>query len=441
MLLLLLFGVLPILGQQKQYDKDQLYTAIALKADLQFLKTKLAKTHPALYRYTSHAAFAAFFDSLDRAIDRPMKEQEFLSILTLLNDKIKDGHTMLLPGEAAMEYTNTAGRLLPFYVQYVGSKLYITQNSSRDSSIVPGEEIMSINGVGIPALMDQLMARQIRDGYNTTYPAWILNHYFSSYYNFAFGQPAQFLLELKTPAGLTHTKAVAALSKDSIRYYRQLRYGGNLPAANAGQGIVLSEQHNNATAILTIKSFDIDLLRDLYQQDYKRVMDSVFLVLKHHHATHLVLDLRDNQGGDFEPARYLLSYLCVQPAQFLLASAEARLVKPHANHFAGQLFVLMNGGSFSATGMLIATLERDKRAVLIGEETGGNKYAISGDPTELVLPQTGIRCFIATKNYPIIKGLNNGHGVMPTHAVQPSIADVLNGNDPALQVALKLMAQ
>ncbi|WP_315822944.1 hypothetical protein [Paraflavitalea speifideaquila] len=63
-----------------------------------------------------------------------MQEQAFLSVLALLNAKVKDGHTMLLPSEAAMTYTNTAGRLFPFNVYCVNSKLYITHNASRLNS-------------------------------------------------------------------------------------------------------------------------------------------------------------------------------------------------------------------------------------------------------------------------------------------------------------------
>jgi hypothetical protein len=72
--------------------------------------------------------------------------------------------------------------------------------------------------------MEQLLARQVRDGYNRTYPLWILNHYFAAYYNFIFGQPAEFSLGLRSGTGEEYTMRVTPLSRDSIRYYRQMRY-------------------------------------------------------------------------------------------------------------------------------------------------------------------------------------------------------------------------
>jgi C-terminal processing protease CtpA/Prc len=116
------------------------------------------------------------------------------------------------------------------------------------------------------------------------------------------------------------------------------------------------------------------------------------------------------------------------------------MIQPRSNHFAGKIFVLMNGGSFSATAMVIATLEREKRAVFIGEKTGGNRHIISGDPIEEVLPSTKMRCFISTTNYRIVAGDNDGHGISPTFPVHPSIDDMLKRYDASKAMALKLIS-
>lgn len=136
-----------VFSQTSSYDPGRLYPKDSLRADLGFVKGKLEGMHSALYRYVSKLSLDVFFDSLDHALVRPMKEQEFLSLLTLLDEKIGDGHTMFLPGDAAMEYNSTRGRFLPFSVESIDGKLYIVGNYSRDSSIQRGEEILRINGV------------------------------------------------------------------------------------------------------------------------------------------------------------------------------------------------------------------------------------------------------------------------------------------------------
>lgn len=435
-LLLLLTAIAPVsFAQTLPYDPDRLYAPDTLKADLHFLKERLERIHPNLYSYTPRPAFEAFFDSLDHAIARPMKEQEFLSLITLLNAKTGDGHTMFLPGEAATEYNNIQGRFLPFSVACIDGRLYITENGSNDSAVLAGLEIVSINGVAAPVILAQLLARQIRDGHNLTYPLWILSHYFAAYYSFVFGRPQQFALALKNKKGVMHTLQIAALTKDSIRLLRAARARQAAPT----KGIVL-EQAGAQTAILTIKSLDAELLSDSYGQDFKQVIDSVFTQLQRLHIRRLILDLRDNQGGDFESGRYLLSRLSLQPSRYLMDGKEARLLRPGKHHFTGKLFTLINGGSFSNTAIVCACLERDRRSVFIGTETGGNKYNISGDAVEEVLPHTRIRSFISTAIFRIHPGKNEGHGVYPAYPVRPSIGDLLEGRDVAKALAVKLIA-
>ena len=433
--------------QTISYDPTQRYSKESLKTDLRFVHDNLEKMHPGLYRYLTRPSLDRFFDSVDHVITGPMTAQEFYRLLTLLHSRIRNGHTMFLPGDSAMAYFNHSGRLLPLGVYFENGKLTIVENYSADSTLQAGSEILSINGLSVSSIMAQLLARQVRDGYNRTYPIWILNHYFSAYYSFIFGQPAEFSLELKagtgeqkTSTGERYTKHVTSLTKDSIHYYRQTRYAAQHPPDKEGQGIVLQEEKEKNVAVLTIKSFDPDLLQSLYHQEYPQVFDSLFTQISHHQINTLILDLRDNQGGEFSPGRALLSFLVLHPSRFLLDGKEAGIIQPRVNHFKGRLFVLMNGGSFSSTAIVCACLKRDRRALFIGEETGGNPHVISGDPAELVLPQTKIKAEISTITYRITTGPNDGHGLMPDYPVHPTIAGIVAGKDPAKALAVKLAA-
>ena len=84
--------------QSNNYEPTHLYSVNELKADFQFLRTTIEKTHPNLYLYTSKAEFKSFFDSLYNSITTSLTELEFYNLITLLNLKIRDGHTMFLPG-------------------------------------------------------------------------------------------------------------------------------------------------------------------------------------------------------------------------------------------------------------------------------------------------------------------------------------------------------
>jgi hypothetical protein len=414
------------------YDPSKLYPVDSLKADLRFLQTHLEKMHPGLYRYTSKAEMAALFDSLNGVLRQPMNEQQFLSLLMLVQARIRNGHTMFLPGEAASAYNRVAGRFLPFEVRMFGSRLFIGQNFSTDS-VERGTEILSINGVSSLEVWRQLMARQVRDGYNETYPEWILDHYFFSYYGFVFGQPGEFRLEVKKVSGDTGRLTIRALTRDSIGYFRQMRYPGGV-----GPGISLRELTGSKVAVLNVRTFDPGLLEGRYGQDFLRTVNDVFHQVKQDRDTVLILDLRDNQGGTFAAPRYFLARLIGKPTQFLVSGPESVLVLPAKENFTGRLVVLINGGSFSSTAILAATLKRDRRAVFVGEETGGNPVIISGDPEETVLPHSGIGCQISTKIYRITAGVNTGHGLMPKYPVRPEADNWLTGRDRAMEMAERL---
>jgi hypothetical protein len=430
-----------LFAQTAPYDPARLYSAVSLKADLRFLRGKLERMHPELYRYTSKAELGSLFDSLESVIAGPMDEQQFLSLLELVPARIRNGHTMILPSAAAMEYYGTRGRSLPFLVGSFQGRLCILENNSADTSIAVGSEVLCINGRSAAEVWRQLMARKIRDGFNETYPEWLLDQYFSAYYRFCFGEPDAFLLELKGRAGEVFQKQIRALTRDSVNYYRRRRYGQAHPQVEAGMGIVARLNEDSGVAVLKIRSFDPGVLLSRYKQDYRHALDSAFGWLEWVRVRRLVLDLRDNQGGDFPPARYLLAHLVSSPTQFLYGGPQARVIRPAAHWFAGKLVVLINGGSFSATAIVAAILEREKRAVFVGEETGGNKYIISGDPAEVLLPYTKISCYISTVVYRIGRGVNNGHGVMPAYPIKPDMEDVMMGRDRELDLAVELIGR
>jgi C-terminal processing protease CtpA/Prc len=233
-------------------------------------------------------------------------------------------------------------------------------------------------------------------------------------------------------------KQVTALTRDSIRLLRQEKNNGKVAQAVEARGIILEENPVTKTAILTIKSFDTALVQAMYKQSFQPVIDSVFMQLKSQGIQNLLLDLRDNQGGDFEPGRHLLSYLITTSTAYLLSGKEAKLLQPQNNHFSGSLFVLINGGSFSNSAIVSACLEGRKQTTFIGEESGGNKFLIFGEATDVVLPHTKIQAYIATDSFRINQQ-SGDHGIIPKHVVQPTITDLLSGNDRAKALALQLM--
>ncbi|WP_212002572.1 S41 family peptidase [Chitinophaga sp. HK235] len=434
LLILLLANVFFVLslasGQDNGFQPDRVFPVKALQEDLQYLRYKLETTHPNLYQYTPRKNFVIFMDSLHNAIQQPMTERTFYGLITLLNGKVKDGHTMELLSEATRMYHNRNSLFFPFHVFVSGNRLFVQIPCLKDTSLARGTEIISINSQPVATIVQQLLDRQIRDGNNLQYAQWVISNYFKEYYSFLFGYPTTFILQYKEKDGGIGTAAIGALPKDSIQFYKSIN---DLQSAvsKKGRGIIYEKWPLAHTALLAIKTFNVDLLESLYEQNFDSTIHAIFSTIQHDQVEHLVLDLRDNQGGDFAPGKLLLSYLIKKPVHYLSGSKEALWILPASHCFKGKLYVLINGGSFSNAAIVSAYLQQSQRAAFIGEETGGNRTQISGDAEEYILPNTKIVCYIASHSYQINPSKNDGHGVQPDHIVIPQREDIIIGRDPA----------
>ena len=427
-----------------------------LLGDLAFLKEKLQKNHPNLYLYTEKKQIDQLFDSLAAAIRQPMTEQEFYHHLTIISSVIKDGHTIILPPSKFITYHNANSQFLPYKIRVVQGKLFVEMVCTADKRIPEGAEIVSINQVAASEILQQLMERQIRDGWNETYPRWILDQYFREYYSFHFGHPDTFDIQFRV-GSVVKQLTIQALRKDSIHYYRQAAYPGNSNEKRPGQGIVFAEDIESGSAWLQVKDFHHDVLRDDYKQDFRSEIRKAFQRLKENKLKNLVLDLRDNQGGDIEYGVYLLSYLMKEPfsvvdGYFKIKSSEEALERtggpslgqhpPVADHFEGTLYVLINGGSFSNSGIVSATLRKHQRAVFIGEETGGNNKVLAGDAKDFTLPHSGIYVEIPTRQYLLdSQAPLSGHGTVPDFEILPTIEDWIHNRDPQKEEIKKMIGE
>jgi hypothetical protein len=146
------------------------------------------------------------------------------------------------------------------------------------------------------------------------------------------------------------------------------------------------------------------------------LLDDLGAALHESGVARIVLDLRHNFGGE-------LSALDPMVALFTDPAVKGP----------GRLFVITGRNTFSAGSLLVARLERDTEATIVGESTGGCPTFWS-DPSELVLPSSGITVNVAGD---VAVGVDADDS---RHTIEPDVAAVLTreewaaGTDPALEV-------
>jgi C-terminal processing protease CtpA/Prc len=164
----------------------------------------------------------------------------------------------------------------------------------------------------------------------------------------------------------------------------------------------------------------------------------------------VVLDLRGNGGGTDLLGKEVAACLLPQGSVYYSLSSlmeDGRWRKPIPSplkvdgtppRFTGQLLVLIDEGSFSATDNLCRCLDDlHPDVTFVGRPTGGG----TGAPRpKVTLEHSGVVVgFCTMRVWGPKGGLIDGRGTPPDVPVRPTRDDVLSGRDPDLEAALRLV--
>lgn len=205
--------------------------------------------------------------------------------------------------------------------------------------------------------------------------------------------------------------------------------------------------------LLTIKSFDRNRLGGP-DQHFEKFLAKCFSELNEKNVKNLIIDLRENAGGQDEYGPLLYSYLTSKPFRYygsiestskVFGKEENPLLatlQPHAENFGGKVFILINGLSFSTTAEFCAIAKSNERAVFIGEEMGGGYYGnTSGQTIKIELPNSRVQVIIPKLKYEnqVRASTYADRGIIPDHQVSPDVQDYVDGRDSSLQYTFDLI--
>lgn len=474
-------------GHSQERNLEKKLSTEVLVDDLNILKENLELIHPGLYVYTTKQEMEAYFEELKASLNQPMKPIDFYRKLTSIHNKIRDGHTFLIPPESWSQAVETRLPHFPFDVYWDGEKLFVLRNFSNKTEIEDGIEISRINGVSGVEVFDKLIESWTKDGYNKTFPAKLIQHDFSEFYANIFGTFA--VHELVVIKGETETTyQIEAIPISEIRMRSMKRYQFEKRQwYNDNKNPPLSLNIKDGVAILKIPTFSIKNIEDT-KIDYEEFFKTSFAKISKASVNELIIDIRGNGGGEGDVATELFSYLHEKPFNLLkeiytitnkitnkkffegnVSStnfqmkvglkkiSENRFVpKPAAarkNHlsledknpsipyYAGKVYVFVDGWSFSASGMFTSLIKNYDRGIFIGEEAGSNPFTQNGDFEQMLkLPNSGIRMRIPLLHYKMnVDFENTGQGVVPEHYIKNSITQELNNEDAVMDWTLEFI--
>ncbi len=457
-----------VMGKRIEPDK--------LVVDFRLARQALEEGHSGIYRYTAKHELDGLFDRAEKSLVRPMNAVEFYRILAPVVAAIKCGHTGVgLPEEMQKAYS-TKALLLPLQIRVLAGKVYILRDFSDGATTLAGQEIRSINGIPAAKIVETMLATTPGDGDSQTCRISRINGW-----TLARRLPA--LLGLQSPYEVTVRDAkenreatIHLKGKELPRLEEAARakFPQDQRGKTAGEFMLKDE---GKIAVMKINGFGgfVDTarkksLREFYRESFEAMSKSG--------TKALILDVRDNGGGEDELGKLLLSYLVDEPFKYyddlvinarqfafqkytnhteplppdLLAvqpNGKYRMVKhpnwgmqqPSEPRFHGKVLILINGGSFSTTSEFLSHAHFHKRATFIGEESGGGYYGnTSGPSLRLTLPNTKVQVGVPLMTYYMaVSGYKaKAHGVLPDFPVEYTIEELLEGEDKELALAFEL---
>lgn len=462
-----------------------------LKEDVDFAYSKLQQMHPQLYWYIPKKELELKFDSLKQTINEPLTPLQFYFKLQPVIAGIREGHLSLrIPRKKftkkeikTLEHKKGLFSRFEYYIS--GDQMYITENRDSIEHIHPGTEILSINHIPVSEYIKKYRNLISSDGYNTTFQPYFLKDLFFNYYTAENGLADRAILETLYK-GEKHTYTLSRESKSDSDLEKDKEMNKRTQERKLNDYVAASNSYNRSfkfldkdstVAYIKVKSFSREYSDEFYKKTFAKI--------KKAKSDYLIIDVRNNYGGSLYEINNLYSYLTnkpftlIKPSQvtsrdiplrtnyfrksnpldyaiksisypsYFFAQAFStykkdgkvfykmkadKPTKPNKEAFHGKVFVLINGGSFSASSIITAKLKNDKRATLVGEETGGaNDGTVAGFYSYQKLPNSEIRFPIGLLLVqPNIDFSDTKKGVTPDIEIKENLQDIIDKKDPQL---------
>lgn len=386
------------------------------------------------------------------------------------------------------------GPLSQFDFEWMNDKLYVVKNKSKQKTIQNGAEVISINSITPQFIFDKYRKTYTSDGFNKTYMSRGFSRRFTTYLTNEIGINDSLTYVFKQNDSLKEMVVSRLKSEKKIKTIGaekvKVESKKNVISKRDKRIYGFDEKTKLCSIDLSFASKDSSIavlkLRDFSKGNFRKAFAEIFEKLKEKKAASLVIDLRNNPGGRvaevvdlysyvtdtsfvmlqnaevtskmslwklglfakipkvsypfaaaFYPAYMLFSTLRTKKQSdgtytYSLIGSKERKCKP--NHFSGKIYVIINGGSFSASCLLASSLKANKKITFVGEETGGGfNSTVAGLLPVLKLPNSKLFWRLGLMD---VKTTNQsevfGRGIFPDIEILPTLQDKINTVDPEM---------
>jgi hypothetical protein len=434
---LVLFSLQEIPAQNR-FSKSQVLE------DLNFLKASLETTHYNLYAYTPKKEFVRNFNAVRASVKKDsLSLLEATSLFQRVISKADNGHTEIgFPGQSYIEYAYGGGSVFPLELAFEEGRALVRKNWSGNDTIETGSEVLGINGVSMDEILEQIYP-QVSAERPYFKHAKIELYSFPRFYWQVFGPQDSFVVEIRSGGKARKLQLSAVAALDGYEAKRNEVLNARMALKFFGRSAYLNP--GNLSGNL---------------RQFQGFIDSAFVKIEERKSSHLIVDLRNNQGGDDPFSDYLVSYIADRPFQwssdFTLKSSallkqdtrqnrdttrafwqsvlehkngevyqyafEDYQPQPEQKRFTGSVYVLVNRQSHSQSALTAAQIQDYGFGTIVGEETG--EYpSLYASVFRYGLPHTGVSVQVAKGRIVRVNGSTAEKGVIPDIYIRDHLLD------------------
>lgn len=481
-----LLFLLPFLfscSASRNYNPNKKYSKKELQEDYTLLRNILEQKHPSLYWYTSKDSMDYYFDAGFNAIQDSMTELQFgWKVIAPLTSVIHCGHTSFNMSKGWNHFIkNKIIPSFPLYLKVWKDTMMVIGNLNRKNRLIDnGSFIASINGIQNQEMTDYMFHFLVEDGYSQNVNYIRLSADFPYFHRNIFGLYKSYQVTYTDTAGNLKSEVIPYFEppQDTLKNKKHLKKKRPTVKYTHKEKLqfLRSLRYDTSFALMTVNEFSKGHLRSFFRHSFRQ--------LRKKKKKNLVIDIRANGGGDIISSVFLTRFLRNTPFKVAdTAEAIANTLSPYTryishrflnniglffvthkekdgryhfgywerhtfkpkrkNHFKGNVYILTNGLTFSASSIFCNDVKGQSNIQLVGEETGGGWYGNSGIMIpDITLPNTKIRVRL-----PVFKLVQYHHiqvkgtGVLPDVYVGPYWRDILNGVDTKIQKVKEIIGE
>lgn len=436
--------------------------AAEAQADLDALYEGLKAAHYDLFANRSRQEYNAQYLETRKRLAAPISRFDLYLELQKFTAFGDVAHARIdFPTDAYAAFRDKDGRAFPIYPRIVNGRAYVGEDYTGADEISPGDKIVSIDGIP----MSDWLARSAQYiSADTPYIAHSLIEFSFPMYLWALtGERAHFDLELADALVRSKKVRVDALTQSELR-----KASENTPKAFALQtNVRIAKMIEHRVAYLRPGPFyNFENPASVWDASaFSEFIDDAFASFIEEGAETLVIDLRDNPGGDNSFSDLMIAWIADEPFRFassfiikssdvaaaanqarldddtgaaegvsgLLAKEYARVprgrtfrfeipyVEPrNGEHFDGDVYVLINRHSYSNAVNVAAIFQDYGWGVIAGEKTAD--FATTyGAMESFTLPNSGFAVGFPKAHIIRPSGDPNPDGVTPDLPIETPI--------------------